>query len=180
MIGFIIGTLCLIGLFKVLRGGRGFGSCGPGWSRWGHGGRGRGRWGGGWRDDDGWGGPSVLLRGLYERLDASPGQEKVIREAAEELRESAHKLKGELGGSRADVAEALRSPSFDETRIGEVFARHDAAIETMRKAAVGAAAKVHAVLDDRQRERLADLVQHGPWARGRDERGRGGPYRSWL
>jgi hypothetical protein len=55
MIGFIIGTACLIGLIKVLRHGRGGcgyggrcgrGGCGGGWGgRYGH--EGRGGWGGG-------------------------------------------------------------------------------------------------------------------------------------
>ena len=185
MIGFLIGTLCLIGLFKVLRHRRGFG-CGPGSSRWGRGwggggwGHGRGRWGEGRGHDGPWDGASFFLRGLYEQLDATPGQEKVIREAAEELRDNARKLKDELRGSRTDVAHAVRSPSFDETRIGEVFAKHDTAIESMRKAAVGAVAKVHAVLDDKQRERLAELIESGPFRGGRRGRGDGGPYRAWM
>ena len=175
MIGFLIGTVCLVGLFMVLRRGRRFG-CGSGWGGWGR--HRRGRWGG--HGHESWQG-GWFLRGLFEELDASPAQEKVIRDAADELRDNARKLRDEVRGSRGDVAQAVRSTSFDETRIGEVFARHDAAIEAMRKAAVGAVAKVHAVLDDRQRERLADLIQSGPFGRGRDrDRARGGAYRSWM
>ena len=184
MIGFIIGTLCLIGLIKVLRRGRG-GGCGRG-DRGGRGWGGRG-WGGppwargGHRRRGGWGGDGAFMYGLFEALDATPAQEKVIREAADELRGGAEGLRGEVRASRGDVAAAVRSPSLDETRIGEVFARHDAALEKMRRAAVGAVARVHAVLDDRQRERLAELLEHGPWAGGRGEgRRHEGPYRSWL
>lgn len=182
MIGFIIGTLCLIGLIKVLRRGRG--GCGRGWGG-GWGGRGRG-WGGppwargGRRGRGGWGGDGAFLYGLFDALEATPEQEKVIREAAEELRGGADGLRGELRASRSDVAAAVRSPSLDETRLGEVFARHDAALEKMRRAAIGAVGKVHAVLDDRQRERLAEILEHGPWSRGRRERRHDGPYRSWL
>jgi Spy/CpxP family protein refolding chaperone len=176
MIGFLIGTLCLVGLFKLLRGGP-WRWGGRGWGGWG---RRRGRWGGEGRDEGGWDGASYFLRGLYEQLDTTPGQEKVIREAADELRDNARKLKDEVRGSRTDVAQAVRSPSFDETRIGEVFAKHDTAIESMRKAAVGAVAKVHAVLDDKQRERLAELIESGPF-RGRHRRhGHGGRDRAWM
>jgi len=191
MIGFIIGTVCLIGLVKVLRGGRRFG--GPPWARFG-GGCGRGGWGRhghdgygreGWGDREGYGGggwgPGVFLRGLFERLDTTPGQEKVIREALDELRASGSKLKDEVRSSRSDVARAVKSPSFDETVMGELFARHDDAIEGMRKSVVGAIGKVHAVLDDRQRERLAEMIESGPFSRGRG-RGRwgGGSDRAWA
>lgn len=180
MFGFLIGTLCLIGLIKVVRGGMG-GGCG---SRGGFGGRGWGGWSGhqgGWgHHHGGWGregfsGGPFWMRGLFERLDTSPGQEKVIREAAEELRASGAGLREELKKTREDIAKAVRSPGFDETILGELFARHDTVLEKMRKDAVGAIGKVHAVLEDRQRERLADLIGAGPFGRGG-----GGPYRTWV
>lgn len=179
MLGILIGTACLFGLIKTLRWGRmrrfGGGGCGGGWS-----GRGGG-WGGGyrdrWSDGDGfrggWGGEGFFLRAIFERLDATPAQEKVIAAALDELRETARSLRGELRGSRADVAKAMRGESFDEVLFGEMFARHDTALEAMRKAAMGALAKVHVVLDERQRARLADLIESGPGAfRGF----RGGPW----
>jgi len=172
MFGFLIGTACLIGLIKVLRGG-GFrrggwsgGSCGGGRGREGWG---ESRHGGGWSDR---GGP-FWLRGLFERLDTSPAQEKVIREAIEEARRSASELREEGRHTRADVAKAVKSPSFDETIMGELFARHDTHLEKMRKDAVGVIAKVHAVLDDRQREQLAEMIERGPFGGGRH-----GGYRS--
>jgi len=50
----------------------------------------------------------------------------------------------------------------------------DATAEKMKDAFVSALKRIHAVLDGKQRERLADLVGKGAfgrWARG------GGPYR---
>ncbi len=186
MLGFLIGTACLIGLIKVLRGGfrRGYGhggwsggscgggSCGGGWGHRGHGGH------EGWgdaRQGDGWdrGGP-FWLRGLFERLGTSPAQEKVIRDAVDEMRRSASDLRDEARHTRGDVAKAVRSASFDETVMGELFARHDTHLEKMRKDTVGVIAKVHAVLDDRQREVLAQIIERGPFAGGF----RGGPFRS--
>ncbi len=186
MLGFFIGTLCLIGLIKVLRGGfrrgRGYG----GWSMRSCGGggfRGRGGCGGGGYDRDqswddyresGFGdrGSSFWLRAVMERLNATPDQAKVIRDAVDEMWRSASDLRDEARATREDVAKAMKSPSLDETILGELFARHDTHLEKMRKDAVGALAKIHVVLDDRQREILAQLIARGPFA------GRGGPFRS--
>jgi hypothetical protein len=99
---------------------------------------------------------------LLEHLDATPAQEKVIAAAFHELRDQAVKSRDELGKTRADVGKVMRGPNFDEVLFGELFARHDTALESMRKAAMGALGKVHEVLDERQRARLADLIEHGP------------------
>ena len=197
MFGFLIGTACLFGLIKVLRGGHrhgfgggcgyGGGGCGGGWGYRGHGGHhgwdhggfeDRGGYGerGGWRD-----GGAFWLRALFQRLDTTPGQEKVIREAIDEVRRNAATLRDEGRATRIDVAKAVKSPSFDETVMGELFARHDTHLEKMRKDLVGAIAKVHAVLDDRQRDTLAQLIERGPFAGGFPGGFQGGPFRrAWA
>ncbi len=50
---------------------------------------------------------------------------------------------------------------LDEARLNEVFGRHDAALDQLRRAGVDAARKVHEALDERQRKLLGDLVEHG-------------------
>jgi len=135
--------------------GQEFGGEGPPWAR-------RAGWGG-----FGWGGAGsggVMLRGLFEHLDTTPGQEKVIHEAISELRAEGRHWREELQKSRADIGKAMRAESFDEVVLGELFARHDSAIEALRKATTGALARVHVVLDERQRARLADLIEMGPAA----------------
>jgi hypothetical protein len=186
MLGFIFGTACLIGLVKTLRHGHG---CGPaGYRRaWGGGGCGGARFSacgtypGAWEAGPPWShahGPShgpdrwsrrrgrgfrnFFLRGLFERLDTTPGQEKVIAAAVEELREVMRKHRGEIGKTRGDIARAMRGAAFDEAMLGELFARHDAAIEAMRKAVVGALARIHDALDEQQRARLADFLERNP------------------
>ena len=195
MFGFLFGTLCLIGLIKVARHGRcgaygygyGGGCGGGGW-------RGRGGWhgeGGGDSDDGyrwrgrggrgGWGGERFFLRAMFERLETTPGQEKVIAQAFEELHEKGRAAKNELRAARAEVAKAMRSPAFDEVTVGTATAQVEAVVESMRKAGIDAFAKVHEALDERQRGLLADFIEHGP--RFRDFGGgfRGGygnsPYR---
>lgn len=186
MIGFVIGTLCLFGLVRVLRGGR----CGHGgWHHHhhhGHHGWGRGGWGGrggfddappwerGRYDDGEHDGPfwarGGMLHALFRRLDTSPGQEKVIREAVDELRKTGKQVRDDARQAREQVAKSFRSDSWDEVALGEAIHRVDGAVEAIRKAGLDALAKVHAALDERQRNILADLIARGP-------RGFGGPYR---
>jgi hypothetical protein len=165
MLGFVIGTLCLIGLIKVVRRGR--------HGRWGHGPFGRGHaCGGGW--GGGYGrGPRAWLNRIFARLDTSPSQEKVIVGAVDELVSAMGELRGEGKSSRSDIARLIADESFDAEKMGELFARHDDAIRKAREAFAGAFGKVHATLDPRQRAELARLLEAGPWG----FRGRGGPYR---
>jgi hypothetical protein len=111
----------------------------------------------------------LVLRFLSERLDATPAQEKVLREAWAEMERELAGLRGEAKKTRADLAAALRRATFDEVLLGELYARHDDHIERARKAFVGLVAKVHEALDERQRDRLASLVEKGgrfvPWGR---------------
>lgn len=170
MLGFVIGTACLVGLVKVLRGGgchgryghrrswrRGCGSgCGDGGGgSWHH-----GRWDRG--DDEGErgfgaGGP-IYLRGLYERLGTTPGQERVIQDAVSELKQAARKIADERRQTVKDVADAVRGDDFSTDKMGDAFARLDGAVETLRTAAFSALAKVHDALDEQQRKKLADLI----------------------
>jgi hypothetical protein len=145
-----------------------FGEPGEPWMR--GGGRGwGGRWGNPFRS-------GFFSRMIADRLEATPTQEKVIRDATDELREAATKLKGEGKKTRADLAAAFRKSSFDEVLLGELYARHDRSLEDLRKAFVGMGARIHETLDEKQRERLAELIESGPggwrsgWGRGRSWR----------
>jgi hypothetical protein len=144
MFGIVIGSLCFLALIGVLVHGRrrwrGYG-CGSGYGPGLH-------------------GPRWFLRSLFTRLGTSAAQEKVIVEAADELRQQGEKLRGEWASSRADVAEAMRADPLDEARLGKAFARHDGLMAELRKAATGAMAKVHAVLDADQRRALAQLIEN--------------------
>ena len=163
-----------------------YGGCGGGR-------RGRGGWGDSWGGDDdepppagglGRAGRRFVVRGLSDRLDASPEQERVLGDAADELLRAAETLKGEGRKTRQEIAAALRSPHFDEVRMGELFARHDTALEQVRRAFVGAGAKVHDTLDEQQRARLADMVESSSrfWRRRchhHHHHDRSGAFPSW-
>lgn len=168
----IVGVVAMVkGLLfrRHLRGGgcgshehRGWGSH-RGWGRFGHhGGLGRSFW----------------LRALYARLDTTPGQEREIRAAIEELRERARDAKSGLPETRESIGRSVAGDVFDDSAFEAVSARFDATAEKMKDALASALKRIHGVLDPKQRERLAELVGKGfgPWGRGRF-RGYGGPYR---
>lgn len=145
MFGFLIGTLCLIGLVRVIARGR-YGHHRYGYWR-GHGYRGFG--------------PRAALNAVLARLDTAPGQEKVITEAVSDFMERARESGRDVRDTRRAVAEALRGERVDEARLNEVFGRHDAALDNVRRAAVDTLRKVHEALDERQRRILGDLLESG-------------------
>ena len=68
----------------------------------------------------------------------------------------------------------MRADSFDAESLGEAFAKHDTAISTLRDAGVEGLAKIHEALDEKQRARLAELIESGMGRRWH------GPYRSAI
>ncbi|HEY8074549.1 MAG TPA: periplasmic heavy metal sensor [Labilithrix sp.] len=147
--------------------------------RFGGGCGGRARWGHhrGWSRGGGIGG-SFWLRAIFSRLDTTPGQEKEIRSALEDLRKTARESKESLGASREAVARAVRHETFDEIAIGEATVKADAAAGQVKQAFEAALRRIHAVLDPKQRERLAELLEKGPRGFGGGGGGWGGPYRT--
>lgn len=104
-----------------------------------------------------------MFHRVLDRLDTTPGQEKVIREAIHDFKEEAWSLRSEVRGTRSEIAQALRAPELDRALIDRVFAKHDEVIEKLRASLLGTADKVHATLDERQRKQLADMIEAGPW-----------------
>ncbi|WNG38769.1 periplasmic heavy metal sensor [Archangium violaceum] len=150
MFGFVFGTACLAGLFYTLRRGR-----------WHHRHGGPGRWS--WRG---------RMRGLFERLDTSPGQEKVIVQAADDLTEAFEKMRDELSATRAAVARSLRNEAFDSAALTELDARHEELVANLRRTLRTSLSKIHEALDPKQRRELADMLEHG-WGYGYRGYGRG-------
>ena len=99
---------------------------------------------------------------MFQRLDTTPGQEKVIAQAFDDLREKGRAAKTEMKAARSEVAKAMRGASFDEVALGTATAQVETVIDSMRKAAIDAFAKVHEALDERQRGMFADLIENGP------------------
>lgn len=114
-----------------------------------------------------------MLNAALARIDATPAQERVIVGELDRMQERIHAAKGNLKDSRGDLAAAIRNPQLDDAALGAVLGRVDAVTAEVRTAAIEALRGIHAVLDDKQRAQVADLVDRngGGWWRG------GGPYR---
>ncbi len=173
MLGFLFGTVCLIGLIKVLRRGHGYGGrfgCG-----YGHGCGGYGPdYGAGERYGGPRGRPRWFLRALFERLETTPGQEKAIAQALDQLRENRRVLKEEVEQTRADIGRAVSGGLIDDRTLDETFARHDRLLAQLRVSFVEALKTVTETLDERQRKQLAQWLEGGFWRGGGPW---GGPYR---
>ena len=139
MFGFLIGTLSLIGLIKVARwgrhGGRGYGGGGP--RRW-------------------------MMRRLFQTLDATPGQEKVIASAAENAERVIRQAREEFFRSRGTFANAVRGETFDSTAVNAAFEAQQAAVDEVKKAVREGMQQVHEALSPEQRKTLGDLIEFGP------------------
>ncbi len=177
MLGFIFGTVCLIALIKVARRGhhgwRHAHGCGHGYGGFGghgfhhdHGdGRGfggfRGRWGGGGF------GEGFMMRGLFSRLETTPGQERVIKDAFQKVRDTMREARTEWRDT-SELSSLFRGETFDRTAAEGVSGKADASFAKVRVVLVEALAQIHEALDDRQRRILADFIE----SRGRGFFGR--------
>ena len=145
MFGIVIGTICLVLLVGVLRRRHWHGGCrGPG-----HGGH---RYGMGAR--------AILWR-LLRRIDATPAQEKVFRDEVAGLRDGARGLREELRASGRDLALALRDETLDPQKLASVYRKQDEILAGLRERLSASLGRVHATLDARQRNELADLLERG-------------------
>src|SRR6266540_2258106 len=106
-LGFLIGTICLIALIRVLTRRRWYG----GYHHWGYAHAGPYGWG--------YGGPRWHGRGrgflfsILARLEATPTQEKAILGAFDELKDTARELRGTVRETRGDIARTVQGPAFD-------------------------------------------------------------------
>lgn len=140
--------------------GGGYGWYGP-WSGYGghHRGSRHGRW---------------MMHAALARIDATPAQERAIIAEVDNARERVSAAKSTLKDARGDLAAAIRNSQLDDAALGAVLGRVDGATGEARGALLDALRNIHALLDDRQRGLVADMLDrgNGGWFRG------GGPYRT--
>ena len=133
---------------------------GGGWGGW------RGRWAPPWIRH---GRRNWMLHAALARLDATPAQERAIVAELDKLAERVHAAKAGLGDARGDLAAALRGAALDDAALGGALGRVDGTTAEIRRAGIDALRAIHAILDEKQRAQLADLVDRsggGWWRRG--------------
>ena len=119
-----------------------------------------------------------MIRAALSHIDATPAQERAIVGEIDKLQERVRTARGGVAEARGDLAAALRTPLLDDAALGAVLGRVDGATSEVRAAALDALRNIHAVLDDRQRAQLADLLERrGGGGGGRAGGFRMGPYR---
>lgn len=169
MFGLIIGIVCSVALVKTLRHHYGF--------AWGYGGRSRGHFGGGppWAGHS-HGGPGRafregrqrwFLRRLFEQLDTTPGQEKVIVKHVDSWMDNVATGRRELSDVRREVAQALQGETLNEASLQAALEKVDDMLAKSKLELTQALTEIHAALDPNQRRDLADLITYGPRGRGR-------------
>jgi len=164
MFGFLIGSACVAGLAMMAARGRAYGchggGCGyRGFGRhgFGHHGSGHHGFGGGFGPRMGGFGRRMLYR-ILDRLDTSPGQDKAILGALDDLRDAARSARRDLPDFRGKVAEAMRAEAFDEQSFTAIFDEPLTRLNQLRDEVTKTAGVIHETLTPKQRERLSDLI----------------------
>lgn len=166
MFGLFFGTLCLLGLIAMMRRrhfahyafahGLGYGHGPFGWRGHGHGyGYGHGYGG------HGPGRAHRARRFLFEVLDTTPGQEKVIKQAADNVLDAMDGAGDELQAARKDLAAALGGDVLDEAALRAAIDRALAVVQKAATELTQVLPAVHGALDGQQRKRLAELIAEG-------------------
>ena len=137
----------------------------------GYGHHGHGHWRHGWGHHHGrhGGRGRWMLHAALARIDASPAQERAIIGEIEKLQERMYGARSSLRDAKPDLAAAVRGPVLDDAALGAVLGRVDASTGEARAAVLDALRNIHAVLDDRQRQTVGDLIDRnggGFWRRG--------------
>lgn len=180
MFGFFIGTMCLFGLIATFKRRRYWAHYAYGMGHHdGFGPRahdGHPAWAGaadaaGWRAPwssrhGGWGvgrrgSRRDRLRGVFEQMDTTPGQEKAIVKIVDSFMEQFSAGREELIAVRKQVAQALGGDELDESILSAAMERVEDLIARSKLELTQALTEIHATLDGPQRKMLAELIADG-------------------
>ncbi len=112
---------------------------------------------------------------LFLHLRTTPGQEKAIHGALEDFLDKLRQHRHALRQSAEALGRAVRGAAFDEELVRQVFGRHDQLLAEARQDLVRLLRRVHELLDDSQRDRLARFIEssHGWHSSGYEHHHRG-------
>ena len=139
--------------------------CSPGGHR-GHEWAGGGDGGGGGGDGEGFGGFGVRrpLRFLAYKLELDERQVAELARILDELKTERAQAEVDRRRTLSAFADAVGGESFDQARAKEAADLRVASAERLRDAVTKALARIHALLKNDQRERLAYLIRTGTLA----------------
>jgi protein CpxP len=158
--GVVLGGLVTAGAVAAVAGGM-KGEDGHGWGRgWGHHGWDRGGHGGG---PDGGPGPERGLRMIGKALnfvDATPEQEKKIREIVETAFKDFGSMRQEMRGTRDEALNLFRAATVDRAAVEKLRVERLARMDDMSKKMANAAVEIAETLTPEQRVKLADEIDN--------------------
>lgn len=102
------------------------------------------------------------LRRLMKSLDASPAQERALRDLIHSARDQLRELRHDSRGLRQELGDVLRAPTLDDSKIVAAEAKVGEKLRDAGDILRKTVAQMHEILDSRQRERLADWITAGP------------------
>ena len=101
------------------------------------------------------------LRYLAWKLDLSEGQVADLAAILDELKIERAQAAVDSRRATSGLADAVASGSFDDAKAAEAGASRVKSAERLRDAVTRALKRIHAILDDEQRKKLAYLLRTG-------------------
>jgi len=101
-------------------------------------------------------------RRLISKLDASPAQERALRDLLHSTREQLRQLHVDARSLREEVGEAVRAERFDQARFSGAEAKVDEKFRQAMGIIRNTLEQMHEVLDTQQRAKVAHWLTSGP------------------
>lgn len=101
-------------------------------------------------------------RRLVGKLDATPAQERALRELLLSARDQLCELRFDARGVREEIGEAVRAETFDEARFADAETKLNEKFRRASGVIRNTLAQMHEVLDSRQRAKVARWLASGP------------------
>jgi len=102
-----------------------------------------------------------MLRRLFRRLGTRPEQEAAISSEADALAAELRALRQDGRALREEIAGLLGAPALDGAALDAALSARLERLGALRARAAAALVRLHAVLDERQRQLLAGLLRAG-------------------
>ncbi len=100
------------------------------------------------------------MRRLFVHLDASPAQEKAIRNSLCAMRDTMEPLKAQMKDARSELADLVRG-DLNQDELQSWMRARSARLDELIPELSASFVRMVEVLDDRQRATFADWVQKG-------------------